>query len=52
MLFKNGKKASYSEVYDDPDALIDAVSKSKLSLSKIQYKSIFMKGGTDYFETI
>lgn len=26
MLFKNGKKAGYNQVYDDPDALIDAAS--------------------------
>lgn len=29
MLFKNGKKASYSQIYDDPDALIDAASNGK-----------------------
>lgn len=31
MLFKNGKKAGLSEVYDDPDALIDAASNGKFS---------------------
>lgn len=30
MLFKNGKKAGYAQVYDDPEALIDAASKGKL----------------------
>lgn len=26
MLSKNGKKAGYSQVYDDPEVLIDAAS--------------------------
>lgn len=29
MLFKNGKKAGYNQVYDNPDALIDAASDGK-----------------------
>lgn len=29
MLLENGKKAGYSQVYDDLDALIDAASNSK-----------------------
>lgn len=29
MLLNNGKKAGYSQVYDDPDSLIDAVSNGK-----------------------
>lgn len=32
MLLENGKKAGYSQVYDDLDALIDAASNSKFYL--------------------
>lgn len=36
MLYKNGKKAGYSQVYDDPDALIDAASTGKLLLAVVK----------------
>lgn len=39
MLLNNGKKAGYSQVYDDPEALIDAASNGKLFKNALQYRS-------------
>lgn len=33
MLYRNGKKAGYSQIYDDPDSLIDAASHGKIKMA-------------------
>lgn len=35
MLAQNGKKAGYSQVYDDPEVLIDAASNGKILMSRM-----------------